>query len=127
MVAKLVATAADTRQSAMTPRPQKAADVESRLDQVFENIDFLAKYFKIQKGVSEYGSLIVDAYENFKVGIDQEFELLEHGNIDGPEYFSRANMLLFALMMAKVYMGLYSSDASLWKLDEYIERAKKLV
>lgn len=105
----------------------KESVVQSRLDKVSAGIDFLVNHFKIEKEVTEYGSSIMDAYDNFMIGISDEFEALEQRRVEGPEYHFRSNTLLFCLMMARVYMGLYGSEASLHKLESYIERAKKLV
>lgn len=105
---------------------QTTGDVQSKLDQVSAGIDFLVNHFKIQKEITEYGSLIMDAYDNFIAGVSDEFEALEQRKVEGPEYHFRSNMLLFSLMMARVYMGLYASETSLHKLEGYIERAKKL-
>lgn len=106
---------------------QTTTDIQSRLDQVSNGIDFLVNHFKIEKEITEYGSLIMDAYDNFMAGVSDEFEALEQRRVEGPEYHFRSNMLLFSLMMARVYMGLYASETSLHKLEGYIERAKKLV
>ena len=107
--------------------PEKTTDVQSKLDQVSAGISFLVNHFKIRTDISEYGSLISDAYDNFMAGVNNEFEILEQRKIEGPEYHFRSNMLLFSLMMARVYMGLYAPEASLRKLEGYIERAKRLV
>lgn len=107
--------------------PQTTTDVESKLDQVSADINFLVNHFKIEKEVTDYGSLIMDSYDNFMMGVSDEFEALEQRRVEGPEYHFRSNMLLFSLMMARVYMGLYASESSLHKLEGYIERAKRLV
>jgi hypothetical protein len=108
-------------------KPQTASEVQSKLDQVSAGISFLVNHFKIEKDITEYGSLIMDAYDNFMAGVSDEFEALEQRRVEGPEYHYRSNTLLFSLMMARVYMGLYASETSLHKLEGYIERAKKLV
>lgn len=98
----------------------------SRLEQISSHIEYIANHFKIATSIAEYGSLIGDAYDNFIAGINNEFETLEQRKIEGPNYHFRSNMLLFSLMMARVYMGLYASDKHLDKLESFIERAKKL-
>lgn len=108
-------------------KPQTASEVQSKLDQVSAGVSLLVNHFKIRTDISEYGSLISDAYDNFMAGVNNEFEILEQRKIEGPEYHFRSNMLLFSLMMARVYMGLYAPEDSLRKLERYIERAKRLV
>jgi hypothetical protein len=120
-------TEPQTVQPVMTAEAQAASAVQSKLDQVSAGINFLVNHFKIEKEVTEYGSSIMDAYDNFMMGISDEFEALEQRKVEGPEYHFRSNRLLFSLMMARVYMRLYGSEASLRKLESYIERAKKLV
>lgn len=99
----------------------------SKLDKVLVGIEFLVNHFKITDSVAKYGSLVGDAHDNFMAGVSGEFEVLEQRKIEGPEYHFRSNMLLFSLMMARVYMGLYASETYLLKLEGQIERAKKLV
>jgi hypothetical protein len=127
MAKESVVVAKRLAQPVMTIEPQTPNDVQSKLNQVSAGIKFLVDHFKIEKEITEYGSLIMDAYDNFMAGVSDEFEVLEQRKVEGPEYHFRSNMLLFSLMMARVYMGLYASEASLHKLEGYIERAKRLV
>jgi hypothetical protein len=101
--------------------------LEARVERALSGIDFLASHFKIATEVTKYGSLIGDAYDNFMTGLTDEFTVLEQKNVTGSEYFYRSNVLLFSLMMARVYMSVYGSSGRLLELDKQIERAKKLV
>lgn len=105
----------------------ETSDFGARVERALSGIDFLVNHFKIAKDVTEYGSLIIDTYRNFMARVDDEFRTLEQRTVEGPEYVFRSNMLLFSLMMARVYMGLYASEDSLKRVEDRIERAKRLV
>jgi hypothetical protein len=109
----------------------KGVEVETksfnaRLNQALSNLDFLTQFFQIQDGVNKYGSRILSAYDAFISGVDDEFSDLESGNVQGPEYVRRSGMLLFALMMAQVYLWVFGKADSVEMVKEYVERAKRL-
>jgi hypothetical protein len=86
-------------------------------------IEYVAKWLRIERGILDYGSAIIDAYDSFERSATS---LPEQPRIHGTEYFYRKNVLLFALMMARVYTAFYNMPKSAVKLERYIERAKKL-
>jgi hypothetical protein len=61
--------------------------------------------------------------------IEDEFQVLERKEMEGREHMYRSSVLLFSLMMARVYVqavgGQWKQD-SLPELERYIERAKRL-
>ena len=113
-----------------------SADPEflKRLDLALRNIDYIAKWINVQKGVLDYGSAILDVYDGFMAGLENELATLEHSatsppdqcRIQGPEYHYRRNVLLFALMMAKIYTAFYDMPKSVAKIEACLERANKL-
>ena len=114
-------------ESLVMPKARSMKDgVEGRLDAVSEDLRFIATYLKIEKGINEYGSRIKEAYEDFMTRIEDEFKALEQRKIVGKEYTYKLNMLLFSLMMAKVYLEATGQRSSLSEIDQYIERAKRL-
>jgi len=114
-------------ESLVMPKARSMKDgVEGRLDAVSEDLRFIATYLKIEKGINEYGSRIKEAYEDFMTRIEDEFKALEQRKIIGKEYTYKLNMLLFSLMMAKVYLEATGQRSSLSEIDQYIERAKRL-
>jgi len=102
-------------------------DSGGQFERIMSGIEFIVNHFKIAKGITGYGSLIGDSYDNFIAGVNDEFDALEQRRVEGPERHYRSNALLFSLMMARVYTGLYDSSDSLKRLEDYIERAKRLV
>jgi hypothetical protein len=107
-------------------RRQATSDAESKLDRISSDVEYLAQHLKIGKGIYDYGSRIRDAYDDFMMRIEDEFKLLEQGKIEGREYVLRSSMLLFSLMMAKVYLNVAGPRDSIPELERYIERAEKL-
>lgn len=105
-----------------------------RLDQAIRDIDYIAKWINVQKGVLNCGSAILDAYDGFMAGLEDELAMLEQSTaspsdqhrIQGPEYHYRRNVLLFALMMAKIYTAFYDMPKSVAKIEACLERANKL-
>jgi hypothetical protein len=102
------------------------ADIRSKLDQITSDVGYLAQYLKIGKGIYDYGSRIRDAYDDFMTRIEDEFKTLEQGQIEGREYVLRSSMLLFSLMMARVYLDAVGPRDSVPEVERYIERAKKI-
>jgi hypothetical protein len=109
-----------------TPMEPSGDEKERLLKQALEGIQFLTRYFKVQEGVLEYGSRILSAYDDFMSRVEDEFSALACGHVEGREYVLRSNMLLFALMMARVYVQVFGRPDSLDMVNRYIERAKKL-
>ncbi len=110
------------------------SDFLKRLDLALRNIDYIAKWINVQEGVLDYGSAVIDVYDGFMAGVEDELALLERSaasppdkcRIQGPEYHYRRNVLLFALMMAKVYTAFYDMPKSVAKIEACLERANKL-
>jgi hypothetical protein len=104
-------------------------DIQSKLDQMSAEMEYLIQYLKVKKGLLDYGSRLHDAYEDFMRTIENEFEALESKEMEGREHVYRSSVLLFSLMMAKVYVqavgGQWKQD-SLPELEKYIERAKRI-
>jgi len=107
-------------------REQAEGGLEARLNAALAGLEFLEKYFKIEKGINEYGSRITEAYDEFITRVEDEFITLEQRKIVGKEYALRASMLLFSLMMARVYLQVVGPRDSLPMIEQYIERAKRL-
>ena len=101
-------------------------DFDERFGRIMSGIGFIVNHFKIAEDITKYGSLIGDAYDNFIDGVNDEFDVLEQRRVTGSEHVFRSNMLLFSLIMARVYMGLYAPSDSLRRLEDYIEKAKRL-
>jgi len=97
-----------------------------RISQVLSDIDYLAKCLRIQKGIIDYGSRVMEAYDDFITRVEDEFAMLEGRQVVGREYVFRSSMLLFSLMMARVYLQVVGPRDSIPKIEAYIERAKKL-
>jgi hypothetical protein len=105
-----------------------------RLDHALRDIDYIAKWINVQKGVLDCGSAINDAYDGFVAGLEDELAMLElsaasppqQRRIQGPEYHYRRSVLLFALMMAKIYAAFYDMPKSVAKIEACFERANKL-
>jgi len=104
----------------------ETSSYNTRLNEALSNLEFLTQYFKIQDGINEYGSRILSAYDAFISRVDDEFNALGSGNVQGREYVLRSSMLLFALMMARVYLWVFGKPDSLDMVNEYLERAKRL-
>jgi len=102
------------------------ANVEAKLNDALDGLAFIEKYFRIEKGINEYGSRILEAYDEFITRVEDEFAALEQRKVVGKEYALRASMLLFALMMARVYLQVVGPRDSLPMIERYIERARKL-
>lgn len=100
---------------------------DARISQALSDIDYLAKCLRIQKGIIDYGSKVMQAYEDFITRVEDEFVMLERRQIEGSEYVFRSKMLLFSLMMARVYLQVIGPRDSVPMIDGYIERAKRLV
>jgi len=107
-------------------KPQTASEVQSKLDQISSRVEYLAQYLKIGEGIYDYGSRIRDAYDDFMMRIEDEFKVLEQREIQGREYVFRSSMLLFTLMMARVYLDAVNQRDSIPEIERYIERAEKL-
>lgn len=120
---------AELREShAASKIPEKApSDLDTKLDKALSGLDFLATYFKIQNGINEYGSRIREVSYEFLSRIEDEFGILERQEIEGQAYALRSNMLLFSLMMAKIYLQTVGPRDSLPMVEDCIERAKRLV
>jgi hypothetical protein len=115
------------QESHAPPKIAETRDFDTRVERALSGIDFLVNHFKIATEVTKYGSLVGDTYDNLMTGVSEEFTALEQRTITGPEYFYRSNVLLFSLMMARVYMSVYGSSERLLELEKQIERAKKFV
>jgi hypothetical protein len=107
-------------------KPQTASEVQSKLDQISSRVEYLAQYLKIGEGIYDYGSRIKDAYDDFIMRIEDEFSVLEQRQIEGREYVFRSSMLLFSLMMARVYLEAVGPRDSIPELERYIERAERI-
>jgi hypothetical protein len=109
--------------------PQIETDIESKIDKMSAEVEYLTQYLKIRKGLIDYGSRLHDAYDDFMRTIEDEFQVLERKEMEGREHMYRSSVLLFSLMMARVYVqavgGQWKQD-SLPELERYIERAKRL-
>ena len=101
-------------------------DIESKLDRMSSDVEYLAQHLKIGKGIYDYGSRIRDAYDDFMMRIEDEFTTLEQRKVEGREYVLRSSMLLFSLMMARVYLDVVGPRDSIHELERYIERAEEL-
>jgi len=116
-------------ESEATPQatPTAVSGLDARLDRALADIDFLATYFKIQNGINEYASRIREISYEFISRVEDELRTLEQQEVEGREYVLRSNMLLFSLMMARIYLQVVGPRDSLPMIERYLARAKKLV
>jgi len=101
-------------------------NIEGKLDAVLDGVAFIEKYFRIEKEINEYGTFLREVYDDFITRVEDELRVLERREVVGREYVLRSSMLLFSLIMTRVYLGVVGPRDSLPLIDEYIKRAKRL-
>jgi hypothetical protein len=99
----------------------------TRVDRALSGLEFLGTYFRIQSAINDYGSRIREVSYEFMSRVEDALRTLESGEVVGSTYVLMSNMLLFSLMMAKIYLQTVGPQDSLPMIENYIGRAKRLV
>jgi hypothetical protein len=108
---------------------------KARLERILSGVEYLITHWQLHDLINEYGSWATDRF-GFIRYVDDEIERLEVAcnsdppTIQGREYVYRSNVLVFALMMARIWMKLYSHTYqadSLKEVEAQLERARKFV